>query len=262
MLGSFIDNAQQSGFSLDLVGLVNAESGNIGIGTRAIDYCDVCNGQSLDSPQFDCGVCWRQERNYLFTTAGDGDGIYTVWKLSQRGTHHGILSVYDSNYFLANTIREAIDQPELPRLSKELVAEIAPAKTVSLGTMDVAGVLKIADVWGDSDNVELTIEGLAVGTYRGWAFIEPANTSTGPLAPRNVDSVRAVAVLSEDCSGQLGLEEEMRMDWAGHLPQTMAAIVTSHREPMGESVREVNNVLDPRNTPSIWDSWKRGLRKI
>jgi len=128
MLRDVIDSAERVGAVFELAGLVNAESGNIGIGTHLISRCETCWGQNVESLQFSCGGCWRTTDNYLFTPSGEG--------------------------------------------------------------------------------------------------------------------------------------EETQMNWSEYLPQPMAAVGTAHREPMGESVRQVNSLLASRPSGQALGTKKKGLGKI
>lgn len=253
MLQTFLSELERSGVTAQLAGLVNAESGNIALSARAIKYCESCEGQSFEALQFDCGECGRSPSNYIFSTSGDGDGIYPVWELHTTAGLQGVVCVYDSNYGIANQVRSAIDAGTLPALTSELVDQVAAAAVVQLGGVVVNGSVEVADVFGNSDNASVTITDLNPGSYVAVGFVETPERYSGPVGPRKIDTVRAVALLSPELVDQVSIDDAVNVDWADHLMGAISATVTAHVEPVGDSVKSVNKQVSAlrASKPSI-----------
>ena len=233
-----------------LVGSFNVESGNAGFSSEFLSPCDECSGQSSEGLQFDCVKCGRSKNNYLFTTSGDGDSVYTVWRFGAQA----VLVIFDSNYGIANVVRNALLSSTAPNLDDADLTVLASSLATHLGVISLSTTMVVADVYGPSrigdSYVPVEVEGLAEGTYELWSFVEPSDAYTGPLGPRDVVTVRAVLAIHPVLANQLSLPQEINVDWKQHLGAMGATMVASHVAPMGESVRQINSLIKPAPSPS------------
>lgn len=244
MFRHIFSKLEGAGASFQLCGLVNSESGNIALSTEPITYCDTCNGQDFDALQFDCPDCFRLTTNYVFTTSGDGDGIYGVWEIATKGKTSGVICLYDSSYHAANQVRQSVEHERLTPLTLELARQAEDALTTTIGRVDVQDSVVVAEVYGQESNASVRVTGLDPGSYVGIAFVEPPEESSGPMGPRPIHTVRAVALIHTPLIEQLNIPDDTDVDWSQHLIGAMSAVVTSHREPVGESVQQVNLVIE------------------
>lgn len=129
--GSLLNLFSEDGISLSLVGVFNIESGHMSVRserfnevtqdyTGAFRQCNECAPQEEGRLFFStCDICGKNESNYFWIPAGDGDGIYTAFELLNKDPESGevqtrgfLTVLFPTNDFAEPIVEHALKEAE------------------------------------------------------------------------------------------------------------------------------------------------------
>lgn len=252
-----LESLAEAGIEHKFLGFLNIESNVVSLSTRSFDFCEECLGTNQESLQFECIECGRNQDNYLFVGSGDGDGIYVVNELFIEGIKVGLFAVFDSNYGLANMYRQLIQDGQIPKFELEQVSKYFSTHFSRLGELSVGASILIGDQYNTDDKtdiyVTLHIDDLNTSKYQVGGFFElPEEYSfVDELGPRANPTLRVLLALEKSVYANTPfIEEKVVESWGGYLHGQLSQIVTSHLEPMADSVRDLNTQLESLSSGS------------
>lgn len=237
--------------NLNFLGFINIESGIVSLATQYFEFCEECSGASFDSIQFDCPECGRNSQNYVFMGAGDGDGIYVVFSLEQAGKHVGLCAIFDSDYELANTYRQEIESGVIPQFDRNHISSYLTTHYYSLGELCNTHTLVIGDQYcsGPDNNlyVSRAVKNEEMADYAVFGYFERADEYSGKhqLGERKIPTMRVLVALDKNIMANVQETASVAFpSWNTFLITQISQVVKSHLEPMADSVRQLNNLLE------------------
>jgi hypothetical protein len=273
-LAEFIKQAEKLKIGFSVEGYINVEGGNAAVATKIFEDSE-CSEPGIGSPPKDCPDCDRSPRNFANTTAGSGDGVYVIFGihlLSNAEINIGAFAVFDENYLLANSVRQAVEEGMPLGFSSSLLESFFDSESVILSEFTCDGRLYFSDD-SASMNARYAIVDVPVDSKKLqvmlFAATEDPYTLDGffDFSPEQIEARYAeTEAVSNVMSEEYGIVPQMpsyfpqilmaldskivkQFDFSGSIPaedwkvaqiNSMTRMVTSHLEPQHVSTFSAN----------------------
>jgi hypothetical protein len=280
-LGDLFSQIEKSGHSLFIRGYFNVEGGQASISNGLSTNCDCIQG-FLGVAIEVCPDCGAGDKDYVSIPSGMGDGIYVVTEVRAEGSSKavGAVVVFDSQYLVANAVREQVEDEQVPHYPAHLISEQPVDKAFSIAQLRPKPKLFFSDAIGfgvENAGVSVELEDSLVDVialtspiapnFESWAenYTEITGLSLGPAEGAEIRALRehmgynsvapedaglptlyfrAVLVLTSALRDALQLEILTEsLDWQETEARQGISIVTSHITPMGTSAMFENYLL-------------------
>ena len=248
MLNDFLEqiDTNPDSYFVEFRGFFNVEGGSFELSDQFRDECDECR-VSKYSNSFSCS-CGRNSRNTIAGSAGDGDGIYTSWDIYdlQASEYMGILAVFDSDYYLANIVRENLENENPTDWDGSLVEKFARTKRVVRGHFDQVENLLLGDSgfhW-DTFIPVLDFELFESKDLEVSLFVEEPGAHSGAFANSVEHRPRVLLVLDKKYTQVAGPEDlpSASISWGDEYQKSMSELQACHVETMSETIAPLNVV--------------------
>lgn len=280
-LGSLVSLIESKDLELFVRGYFNVEGGQACVSSGKNNHCE-CSLGLLGPVVETCGDCGADRFDYVSLPSGMGDGIYVVAEIraSPDSKPLGALVTFESQYTLANAVREQVAQEKVPDYPIELISELPVTDIFKVAQIRSAPKIFLSDASGfggtnagvsvELGDKELDVLALTFPIAPGlesWATVY-ADLTGIPLGEPEKAEIRALSeysgrdvnnpddaglpnlffvgalILSEELKSALQLSvSEKVLDWDDIELRQGVSIVTSHMSPMGTSVMLENYLL-------------------
>lgn len=249
MLKDFIKEVEAGTIELDLGGFFNVEGGSFQISMGLYPECEECDLGVFAGTVWDCPICGRGNENTLVGKSGDGDGVYTAWRIwhAKDQKFIGLIAFFDSNYSLATACRTALEEedsaPDFDPEISSLLRIYSNTKRLARGNLRGDDALNLGGTpFGLAMNQPfldfyMVCESLVVSL-----FVEEPGKHSGDYVNDLEHKPRAVLLLKDEYSALAGPEDKpgISIDWAEEEEKSLMVLVASHLESMAETIPTMN----------------------
>jgi hypothetical protein len=231
--------------------LINSEGGNLRFSTKYPDLCGTCEiGDEALGPFPACATCGRAPNQGGRVISGDGDGIFPVIEVidleGDPSTPVAVLVVFDSNYELANRLKNEAANGQKPTLSLADFERFVRLPTADVTSLSASSTIVLGGGSKSEPAVDCAISPATPTIAR--VFIEQAGQYTGNFGSFNEGNDADVSIPRLLTIGPEAVLETVfgtpsrvaQIDWQREDFLHESSLVTSHALVVADDLCHVN----------------------